>query len=248
MEALKINWVAVYNRLFRLIDGPRSKETGMYYSGPRFIEKIQEYRDCPSYTELISGREQYGYSTSRRDYFKDLFVLLKDDQKYSFVSEVLRDAQKFDPVVCDEIRVMMGGGTIAPAASIPPEAWSADRLNEYLRSTDEALADKKYGLTVTLAYTCLEGFFKAFVHQNLPFDDEENEIVALARMVKDFLKASNKQYPDEILNLITQSAHAVNKTRDGFSDSHFGEEAERWLAYYMRDLVNTQIRLLLHFM
>jgi len=54
--------------------------------------------------------------------------------------------------------------------------------------------------------------------------------------------------PSKNLRMGNPRAHAINKTRDGFSGSHFGEETERWLAYYMRDLVNTQIRLLLHFM
>ena len=36
MEAVTVNWVAVFNQLFKLIDGPKSKVTGMYYSGPRF--------------------------------------------------------------------------------------------------------------------------------------------------------------------------------------------------------------------
>jgi hypothetical protein len=33
-----------------------------------------------------------------------------------------------------------------------------------------------------------------------------------------------------------------------FSEAHFGGEAGRWLAIYMRDLVNSQVRLLFHFM
>jgi hypothetical protein len=47
---------------------------------------------------------------------------------------------------------------------------------------------------------------------------------------------------------IGHSAHAVDRARNRFSESHFGGEAGLWLATYMRDLVNTQIRLLLHFM
>jgi len=33
-----------------------------------------------------------------------------------------------------------------------------------------------------------------------------------------------------------------------FSESHFGKEADLWVGIYIRDLVNTHIRLLLHFM
>jgi len=74
------------------------------------------------------------------------------------------------------------------------------------------------------------------------------EIIALAKEVKDYLKKTLKEYPDEVLNGITQSAHAVDKARNRFSESHFASEAGSWLATYVRDLVNTQIRLLLHFM
>ena len=43
-------------------------------------------------------------------------------------------------------------------------------------------------------------------------------------------------------------ARAQNKSRNRFSESHFASEAGRWLAVYVRDFANTQIRLLLHFM
>lgn len=56
------------------------------------------------------------------------------------------------------------------------------------------------------------------------------------------------EYPDEVLNGITNAANAIDKSRNRFSQSHFAGEAGRWLAVYIRDLVNTQIRLLLHFM
>lgn len=40
----------------------------------------------------------------------------------------------------------------------------------------------------------------------------------------------------------------IDRTRNRFSESHFDEEADRWLAVFARDLVNSEIRLLLHFM
>ena len=51
-----------------------------------------------------------------------------------------------------------------------------------------------------------------------------------------------------VITEVTQTAHALNRIRDGFSESHFGEEAALWVAMYARDLVNTHIRLILHFM
>jgi len=112
---------------------------------------------------------------------------------------------------------------------------------------DVAIAEEKYERTVTLGYTCLEGFLKAFFRSKFPFDECPNEITALAKQVKEYLKNENPEYPDELLNLVSQTAHAVNRTRDRFSESHFGGEAGPWVAQYVRDIVNTQIRLLLHF-
>lgn len=62
------------------------------------------------------------------------------------------------------------------------------------------------------------------------------------------LKSAIQEYPDEVLNGITQAAYAIDKARNRFSEAHFGSEAASWLATYVRDLVNTHIRLLLHFM
>jgi hypothetical protein len=245
-----VNWVAVYNRLFRIIDGTDAQADGRYYSGPRFIELVQECGyDCSNYGDFIRGRGEYDMSTSRRDYFKDLFLAMKEPQRRTLVLHIVRECEGLKKSQCDEIRSLLGGGTLAPQASVPVTAWNGDRLNEYLRDMDEAIATKKYELTITLAYTCMEGFFKAFMSVNMPFDDPPRDIIDLAKEVKWWLKHEHGDtYPDEVINLVTQSAHALNRTRDGFSASHFGEEAELWLATYMRDLVNTQIRLLLHFM
>jgi hypothetical protein len=113
---------------------------------------------------------------------------------------------------------------------------------------DVALEQQNPERVLTLSYTCLEGFFKAYVRKHIPSGTDENEITALARLVKDDLKAQNADYPGEVFNVITQTAHAINRVRDAFSESHFGEEADLWVAVYIRDLVNTHIRLLLHFM
>ena len=99
-----------------------------------------------------------------------------------------------------------------------------------------------------LSYTCLEGFLGAFVRSKEKRATYPHEIITLAKEVKAYLKQEMKEYPDEVLNGITSSAYAVDKARNQFSESHFGNEAGSWLAIYVRDLVNTQIRLLLHFM
>jgi hypothetical protein len=243
-----VNWTAVFNRMMKLIDGPAPEH--LYYSGPTFIGKIQEFNPAiPDYGTYTARRNLIGASTSRRDYFKDLFLALEDDHKFQFATDVLTDAKESDPKGCEELRKVLGSRPSGPAAKIPDDAWNADRLKDCLQKMDDKIqVERDWEGAVTLAYTSLEGFFKAFVRKHIPDRKDEKEITALAKLVKDYVKARNRQYPDEVLNLLTQTAYALNKTRDGFSESHFAEESEEWIATYMRDLVNTQICLLLHFM
>ncbi len=59
MEILSPNWSVVFNRLFKEIDGV--KGTAYYYSGPDFIEKLQEVnRDTPDYQDVIQQRNVSG--------------------------------------------------------------------------------------------------------------------------------------------------------------------------------------------
>ncbi len=170
-------------------------------------------------------------------------------KRFKFVSGILKEVESSNPDLCSDIRTMMSGGVLAPSATVPEYAWNADRLNEYLNGMDGAITAGDYGRAVTMAYTCLEGFLGAFVRAKSPGQASySNEIVMLSKEVSQYLKSINKDYPDEVLNLIKHSAHAVDRARNLFSEAHFGSEAGLWLATYMRDLVNTQIRLLLHFM
>lgn len=240
-----VNWNVIFNRLFEILD--KGGET--YFSGPRFIRKIQEFDPYRSnYGEYIEERGKAGKSTTRRIYYKDLLMELDEGMRVRVVSSILEEVERFEPEHSSEIRKLLGGGTLAPSASIPPEAWNAGRLNDYLGEIDGAIASGEYERAVTLSYTCLEGFLGAFVRAKDKRDSYPNELVALSREVKDYLRNTIKDYPDEVLNGITQAAHAVDKARNRFSESHFASEAGSWLATYVRDLVNTQIRLLLHFM
>lgn len=118
---------------------------------------------------------------------------------------------------------------------------------EYDAQGNHCIAAADYAHAVALAYTCLEGFYKAFVVQNLPDQAKETEIIALAKCIKKYLSETIDSYPDEALSMVMHVSHTVDRARNRFSEAHFEEEAARWLAVYVRDLANTQIRLLLHF-
>jgi hypothetical protein len=238
-------WNGIFNRLMAIMDmGPPS-----YFSGPRFIKKIQEVDDyCPGYNEVIAQRNEAGLSTTRGVYFKDLLMALDEGRRLKVVNSILDDVQTSRPEEAAAVRTLLGGGTSAPMAAIPVETWNAERLNNYLRDIDAAIGTTEYARAVTLSYTCLEGFYGAFVRAKDVREKYPNEIIELSKEVKAILKATMDEYPDEVLNGITNAAHAIDRSRNRFSESHFADETGRWLAVYVRDLANTQIRLLLHFM
>jgi hypothetical protein len=242
-----IKWTAVYNKLQKLLDLPGE----CYFSGSRFIHAVQVFEpNLSSYRDYIEERNKVGRSTTRRDFFKDILTDLDEGTRVRAVSSILDELERVGTVTeeVSEIRKLLGSGTLAPTATIPAEAWNADRLNECLREIDSAIGTGDYERAVSLSYTCLEGFLGAFVRAKEKRDSYPNEIIALSKEVKDLLKKMIRDYPDEVLNGVTNAAYAVDRSRNRFSESHFANEAGSWLATYVRDVVNTQIRLLLHFM
>jgi hypothetical protein len=243
---MPLNWVSIYNRLFALVN---QNGQPSYYSGSRFIGKVREVDPYfPNYGQYMEARRASGKSTSRQDYFYDILLELPEGARLRVIASILDDAQYADPNVAAEIRGLIAGQAHAPTVSVPASAWSADRLNGYLSDIDASLASGEYDRAVSLAYTCLEGFYGAFFREKHPDRPAPTEIITLSRAVRDWLRSTITDYPDEALGLTNHISHAVDRARNRFSEAHFAGEAGRWLAIYVRDLVNTQIRLLLHFM
>jgi len=243
---MAINWTGIWNRLWRIIDSPGA----CYFSGGRFLRVVGEVSlDLPAHGELIESRRAAGRSTSRKDYFRDILMDLDEPLRIRAVSAILKQVESCgDPDLISKIHALIGGGTVGPTGAVPAEAWNADRLNRMLEQIDEAIAASANGRAVTLSYTCLEGFYGSFFRSKASGENPPNELIALSRWIRDHLRQNIAEYPDEVLNLINHSSHAVDRARNQFSESHFAGEAGRWLAIYVRDLVNSQIRLLLHFM
>ncbi len=239
------NWNEIYNRLWQVVNSPGD----CYFSGPRFLNRLREVDlDTPPYGEFIEERRRAGQSTSRKDYFRDALMSLSEIARWRVVSLILEDVEDCAPAAAAEIRGLLGSPVHAPTASVPVNAWNANRLNEMLAEIDAAIGSNQYERAVTLAYTCLEGFYGAFFRAKAPNETPPTEIVALSRWIRDYLKSTIASYPDEVLNMLGHSTHAIDRARNRFSEAHFGAEAGRWLASYTRDLVNIQIRLLLHFL
>lgn len=239
-----MDWINIFNRLFALID----VQGDNYFSGPRFIHQVRRLdRYHADYYQLMAARRRELKSTTRRDYFLDLLMNFSESDRAKLVSNILSELDESANEGAAEIRGILSGAVPGPSATVPSGGWNAERLNDYLAEIDASLAAGNDERAVTLAYTCLEGFYKAFASTRLP-EERSADLVSLARVIKRYVKDTHGSYPDDVLNMITHASHAVDRARNRFSESHFDEEAEHWLAVYIRDLVNTQIRLLLHFL
>jgi len=242
---MNINWVRIYNRLFEIINS----EGECYFSGGRFIGSVREIDPYfPGYNQYIAERRRAGKSTSRKDYFYDILLGFDEIDRLRVINVILNEVQDCASDKVAEIRDLLGGAAAVPSPMVHKEAWNAERLNKYLEEIDYSISTGNYDRAVSLAYTCLEGFLKAFVRQNVPTSAGTTEIIDLSKVVRRYLRETIEDFPDEAINMINHICHTVDKARNRFSESHFDERAERWLAVLIRDLVNSEIRLLLHFM
>ena len=161
---------------------------------------------------------------------------------------ILRSIAQIYPDEVAAIRGELAGLSPVPSAIVPVELWNGERLNDYLRDIDGRIAGGNFEGAITLCYSCLEGFFKAFLKRNVPDYAGSGEILDASKAIKKHLRGSLVSYPDEALGMVVQIAHTIDRARNGFSESHFDERAARWLAVFVRDLTNSTIRLLLHFL
>jgi len=243
--ATGMDWVRVFNGLFQILDESGSST---YYSGGRFISKVREVDPLfPDYTQYIEERRRTNKNTSRRIYFYDILRDFDEDRRIRILHRILDDIEQHQPARARELRAILGGVVPGPNAEISPDVWNADRLARALDEIDDSITNGKYERAVTLAYSCLEGYYKAFVRKKIPTAVELKEIIELAKEIKKYLASQYPAYPGEVLNMIGHVSHAIDRARNQMSESHFDREAGRWLAVYVRDLLNTQIRLLMHF-
>jgi hypothetical protein len=133
-----MNWVRIWNRLWRMLDMPAP----CYFSGPRFLASIREVNpDVPQYGELMEARRQANLSTSRRDYFRDLFMDLDDGGRIRVVVAIMDEIHGCDENLALEIRALLAGGVAGPVGNVPPELWNADCLNRLLTEIDTAITE-----------------------------------------------------------------------------------------------------------
>jgi len=139
-----------------------------------------------------------------------------------------------------------------PKSVIPEHVWNSKKLEDVLTKMDNSINQKDYNLTLTYAYSCLEGMYKAFLNKNIPSELTTDKINKLSVKVRDYIKEDFKnkdlEYPEQMITLITTITNAISNARNSYSDSHFDEQSEKCLAIFARDCVNSVGRLILNFM
>ena len=243
-----MNWTAPYNRLFSLLD----RQGPTYHSGPAFIRIAQQIdQDIPNYRQLLDQRASLGQSSSRRDFYWDIFRAFSDEQKLQFFRILINELEPHAKDEVDGIRTLVfGGGFAVPVAVVPLGLWNSEKLNNSLRDIDHAIDAQQFNRAVTLAYTCLEGLYKSYVRKHVQVKADLNDLMQLCRAVKDDISEKLKTrgpFPVEIVNAIPTITNAVANSRNSFSESHFADDAQKWLATFARDMTNSIGRLLLHF-
>jgi hypothetical protein len=238
--------VRIFNLLFSLID--KGREDPDYFSGSRFINKIREIDTShPTYNQYIEQMDRAGQRKSRRDFYLDILQSYEIGIQVRIVNSILQEIEIRNPEAVQTIRGLLIGDNIVPIAQINSDIWDSERLSNYLQEIDNAIGEGNFERSITLSYTTLEGFYRAFIHTRIPAQVSVTEIVNMARVIQRYLRTIIASYPDEALTMINHITHTVDRSRNGFSESHYGEETQSWLARYIRDLINTQIRMLLLF-
>lgn len=104
---ISMNWIEIYNRLFELINN--QSDTATYYSGPKFINTVREFEPYfPDYTQFIEKRNLEGKSTSRKIFYYDILLGLKEEMRLNVVSRILEIIKPFQIEKVEIIEELLG--------------------------------------------------------------------------------------------------------------------------------------------
>jgi hypothetical protein len=245
-----MQWISAYSRLFNILD---MSGTPAYHSGSAFIKVVQQFDlGLPGYSLYIEERNRLKQSTTRRDFYWDILQSLDESIRFEVFRAFIDIVEPHFPNEAQDLRsYMFGHGNPVPQVTIPNHQWSSDKLNSTLSKIDNAIDTSNYNNAMTLAYTCLEGLYKSYIHKHVPANSGVTDLVPLSKLVRadiDLKLSAVGNYPNQMVTSISTLTSAIANSRNSFSDSHFDNDANKWLAIYTRDLVNSIGRLLLHFL
>jgi len=182
-----MNWIIIFNRLFEIIN----TQGDMYYSGVRFLDTIRTINYATlNYSNYLQHRQDEGKSTSRRDYYYDILMEQTEEDRITIVNQILDSVEHLEPEKSSAIREIINPrqNTMSPQVVIPSDIWNAERLTEYLENIDNSINDGNFEYTLTLAYTCLEGFYKSFIREKIPGQVTLNELTPMSVQIRNYIE------------------------------------------------------------
>jgi len=220
------------------------------------IDQDYEYLDNIDAFVLLSnnlyeGKKEYFFNFI--DHILSNFANLQDVRLDT--SEIVEDLILINAPkeVIEKIKALDSNySKLVPKAETPSHIWNATKLDDMLNNMDDAIKSRKYNLALTFAYTCLEGLYKSYW---LKFIEEKTvgpNLPQIAKTVRNHLEKKLEdeeiKFPKQMLSLIPTITNAIADARNSFSDSHFDNDSEKWMAEFARDLVNSIGRLLFKYL
>lgn len=196
------------------------------------------------------------YESGLFDFLKNfLFSFYKWKKEKVKIDEVIKDLQLLSapPVIIKQLSKKFDNTLAKPVenSEIHKDIWNSRKLESNISKMEKSIKEGEYNLTLTYAYSCLEGLFKAYIYNNISKKNQENDLAKLSKQVKkdliEFFEEKEIQYPDQVINLIGTITNAVSNARNSFSESHFDNDSDKWLAEFVKDCVNSIGRLILKF-
>ena len=187
------------------------------------------------------------------NYVYDLLLVYTEwSEKDLYVKNIIEDIKLLSPPqgLLDKIEFLGNYySKPVPKSEIPENISNAEKLEGVIKQMDSSIQEQKYTLTLTYAYTCLEGLFKAYIDKLIAEKPKTDDLTSLAKIVRDDIKErfneKDIEYPEQIITLISTITSAISNARNSFSDSHFDKNSDRWLAEFVRDCVHSIGRLVL---
>lgn len=226
-----INWTTAFNYLFASLNDSENKQ--LYVGGSTFCRMVQQAEPgSPSYQQLLPLRQQQSKSSSRKDFYWDFIHGLAEPQRFHLYRVFVDHVKPHDKTAADNIRDnVFGGGRAGPTTFVPLNLWNSEKLKNSLNDIDHAIEAHQYNRATTLSYTCLEGLYKAYVRKHVPEQAGLTDLIPLCNVVKDDISKklqAQGPFPVKIVNAMPTLTNVIANSRNGFSESHFGDESQRW--------------------
>ena len=235
-------WRGVYNHV---------KENRRYLS----VGMDHEKYDSIDALNLLMNDLYENYHNQFFQFIRDFIYNFSSWNKEPFeTTELEEDLELLNcpPDIIEFIRKLGNNKDIAvPKSEVPLIIDNAKKLEECIDKMDKSIREEEFNLTLTYAYSSLEGIFKAYISHNIPLEKGETDLSKISKIVKEDLKKhfqeNDKKFPEPMLNLIGTITNAISNARNNFSESHFDKQSDKWLAEFTRDCVNSIGRLILKF-